>query len=131
MYKDNIPQRFQFVLNKVDQAIDDCEHVADPQEFLLSPGGMILFDATVMRIQVIGEMLKQIDDATNGEILCNYPEIPWRSVFGMRNFISHEYCMIDPDKIFYTIKDDLPPLAEVLKRIITDLSNATAAYTRH
>ncbi len=83
---------------------------------------MILFDATVMRIQVVGEMLKQIDDVSGGKILSNYPEIPWRSVFGMRNFISHEYCMVDPEKIFYTIKDDFPPLADVIEKVIKDIS---------
>ncbi len=123
MYDKGIPGRFRYVLSKAKQTIDDCQHLENYNQFLSSPGGMLLFDATIMRIQVIGEMLKQIDDVTHGSVLCNYPEIPWRSVFGMRNFISHEYCMVDPEKIFYTIKDDLPPLIEVLERIILDIES--------
>ena len=82
---------------------------------------MCLFDATTLRVHVVGEMLKQIDDMTGGKLLRPlYPEIPWRSVFGMRNFISHEYSVVDPEKIFYTVKDDFPELIKVLHRIITD-----------
>ncbi len=122
MFEEEIPQRFKYIYAKICQAITDCSHIDDYQQFMTSPGGMILFDATVMRIQVIGEMLKQIDDVSCGKILCNYPEIPWRSVFGMRNFISHEYCMVDPEKIFYTVKDDLPALAAVIERIMVDMA---------
>ena len=39
----------------------------------------------------------------------------------MRNFISHEYSMVNPEKIFYTVKQDLPQLILVLRRIIEDL----------
>jgi len=70
----------------------------------------------------VGEMLKQIDDKTERKLLRpNYPEIPWKSVFGMRNFISHEYSMVNPEKIFYTVKQDFPQLILVLHRIIDDL----------
>ncbi len=122
MFEKDIPQRFKYIHAKINQAIADCSHIDDYRQFMSSPSGMILFDATVMRIQVVGEMLKQIDDVSGGKILSNYPEIPWRSVFGMRNFISHEYCMVDPEKIFYTIKDDFPPLADVIEKVIKDIS---------
>ncbi len=123
MYDKDIPARFRYILDKAKQTIHDCSHIESYQQFQTSPGGMILFDATVMRIQVIGEMLKQIDDVSKGEILKHYPEIPWKSVFGMRNFISHEYCMVDPEKIFYTIKDDFPALIEVLETIVNDIES--------
>jgi len=37
-----------------------------------------------MRLQIVGELLKQIDVATSGKLLTHYPEIAWRSVFGLR-----------------------------------------------
>lgn len=90
---------------------------------------MDLFDATVLRVQVVGEMLKQVDDRTERKLLRpHYPEIPWKSVFGMRNFIVHEYAMVNPEKIFYTVKQDFPVLIPVLHRIIDDLRNGNYCF---
>lgn len=114
-------ERLRFLTMKAEQAVNRTEDIKEFRQFLVSPEAMDLFDATTLRIQVVGEMLKQIDDMTGGRILCScYPEIPWRSVFGMRNFISHEYCMVDPEEIFNVVKEDLPYLIETLHRIIAD-----------
>lgn len=67
-------------------------------------------------------MLKQIDVETGEKLLLNYPTIPWRKVFAMRNIISHEYLSLDPDIITDIIKHSLPPLLEVLHRIMDDLN---------
>ncbi len=123
MFEKDILDRFRFALYKAQQAVKDCNGISDYRQFLLSGDAMILFDATVMRIQTVGETLKQIDKISTGEILKYYPEVPWRSVFAMRNFVSHEYNMVDPEKIFFTIKDDMPMLIEVLERIINDIEN--------
>ena len=100
----------EFLTMKAEQAVERTANITDYRQFLASPDAMDLFDATVLRVQVVGEMLKQIDDKTERKLLRpNYPEIPWKSVFGMRNFISHEYSM------------DFPQLILVLHRIIDDL----------
>ena len=114
-------ERLRFLTMKAEQAVNRTEDIKEFRQFLVSPEAMDLFDATTLRIQVVGEMLKQIDDMTGGRILCScYPEIPWRSVFGMRNFISHEYCMVDTEEIFKVVKEDLQYLIETLNRIIAD-----------
>ena len=117
----SVLDRLRFLTMKAEQTVNRTEHITDYHQFLVSPDAMDLFDATTLRVQVVGEMLKQIDDMTGGKLLRPlYPEIPWRSVFGMRNFISHEYSVVDPENIFYTVKDDFPELIKVLHRIITD-----------
>lgn len=42
------------------QTVDDC---------LMSMFGMTVLDACIMRIQVVGETIKSIDDKTKGELL--------------------------------------------------------------
>lgn len=121
MFDMGLLERLRFLTMKAEQAVKRTEDIKEFRQFLVSPEAMDLFDATTLRIQVVGEMLKQIDDMTGGRILCPcYPEIPWRSVFDMRNFISHEYCMVDPEEIFNVVKEDLPYLIETLHRIIAD-----------
>lgn len=118
----SVLERMEFLTMKAEQTLERTAHITEYRQFLVSPEAMDLFDATVLRVQVVGEMLKQIDDRTERKLLRpNYPEIPWRSVFGMRNFISHEYAMVNPEKVYYTVKQDLPQLIAVLRRIITDL----------
>ncbi|MCM0722258.1 DUF86 domain-containing protein [Parabacteroides sp. AM58-2XD] len=53
-----------------------------------------------MRLQIIGENIKKIDECTNGELLLKSSEIPWRKVIALRNFISHEYANVDEEIIF-------------------------------
>lgn len=120
--KESVLERMEFLTMKAEQVVERTAHITDYHQFLASPDAMDLFDATVLRIQVVGEMLKQIDDKTERKFLRpNYPDVPWKSVFGMRNFISHEYSMVNPEKIFYTVKQDFPELITVLRRIIADL----------
>ncbi|MDR0938519.1 MAG: DUF86 domain-containing protein [Mediterranea sp.] len=67
-----------------------CKDVETVDELLASPWGMTILDACIMRIQVIGETIKSIDDKTQKNFLRNYPSIPWSKVVGLRNIISHE-----------------------------------------
>lgn len=118
----NVLERMEFLTMKAEQTLERTANITEYRQFLISPEAMDLFDATVLRVQVVGEMLKQIDDKTERMLLRpNYPEIPWKSVFGMRNFISYEYAMVNPEKVYYTVKQDFPQLLTVLHRIITDL----------
>lgn len=95
------------------QTVNDC---------LQSMFGMTVLDACIMRIQVIGETIKSIDDKTKGKFLSLYPQIPWRKIIGLRNIISHEYANIDYDIIWIVITKHLPTLAECIKEIKTDLN---------
>ena len=117
----NLLARLRFLIEKAEQTVERTNHLGNYRDFFGSPEAVDLFDATVLRLQVIGEMLKQVDDKTKGLLLApHYPEIPWRSIFDMRNFISHEYCMVDPEEIYNVVKDDLPRLIAVLHRMVGD-----------
>ena len=99
---------------KVFHTIEDC---------LQSMFGMTILDACIMRIQVIGETVKSIDDKTNGTLFSLYPEIPWKKIIGLRNIISHEYANIDYDIIWVVINKHLPILTDCINKIKTDLTN--------
>ena len=117
----NLLARLRFLIEKAEQTVERTNYLGSYRDFFGSPEAVDLFDATVLRLQVIGEMLKQVDDKTKGLLLApHYPEIPWRSIFGLRNFISHEYCMVDPEEIYNVVKDDLPRLIAVLHRMAGD-----------
>ncbi|MBQ8442358.1 MAG: DUF86 domain-containing protein [Bacteroides sp.] len=95
------------------QTVDDC---------LMSMQGMTVLDACILRIQVIGETIKSIDDKTKGSLFSLYPEIPWKKIIGLRNIISHEYANIDYDIIWSVITQHLPTLFEQIIKIKADFN---------
>ncbi len=119
--KTTIIEHLSFLADKTAFTLERTKEISCANDFLCTPGGMDLFDATIMRLQVVGEILKQIDVATSGNLLKHYPEIPWRSVFGLRNIISHEYASVDPAEIINILRNHLPPLLVVLYRILDNL----------
>lgn len=90
-------------------------------DFLLSNEGMMLLDSVCMKLIAIGESVKSLDKITNKEFLCNYPEIPWKFVMGVRDIIVHHYFDIDANEIFRICKDDIPVLQKVINQMIEDL----------
>ena len=65
-------------------------------------------------VQIIGETAQRV----SSEFRQQYPEIPWKEIIGMRHRIVHDYLNVDEDVIWEVIQQDLPPLVEVLARIV-------------
>lgn len=63
-------------------------------------------DAAVRRIEIIGEAAKNIA----ADFKKDYQEITWKDICGMRDVLTHDYFGLDFDRIWQTIKKDLPPL---------------------
>ena len=86
-------------------------------DFMLTPMGVMAFNACVMRLQVIGEQVGKLLK-NNAQPLSAYPHIPWNAIYGMRNFVSHEYANIDEEIIVSTINDDIPQLKSVIEELL-------------
>ncbi len=76
--------------------------------------GMKTLSADCMLIQAIGEEFKKIDKYTESKLLPLRPEIPWKQVKGMRDFIAHGYFDINIDMVEDVIKNDLKPLEQAV-----------------
>lgn len=46
-----------------------------------------------------------------------HPELPWRSMRGMRNRIAHGYFEVDLDIVWETVQTALPELTAMLRQI--------------
>lgn len=64
----------------------------------------MLIDAVVRNFEIIGEASKNIPE----EVKDNYPEVPWKKMYGLRNLISHEYFGIDNEMLYHIAKHNLP-----------------------
>lgn len=51
-----------------------------------------------------------------GEVIKATPEIRWREVRGMRIIAAHAYHRIDYEEVWVTLRDDVPRMAEAIRR---------------
>ena len=77
-----------------------------------------ILDATLRRIEVIGEAVKNISPETRKK----YPKIEWKKIAGTRDVLIHAYFSIDIDLVWKIIKEDLPKLKKDIEKIIKDIS---------
>lgn len=73
----------------------------------------IVMDAVAMRLLEIGEAVKALSTETTD----TEPEIRWREIAGMRDFLAHHYFATNPEIVQAVIDQDLPPLAEAVERM--------------
>lgn len=71
-------------------------------------------DAVIRRIEIIGEAARRVSSETREK----YPEIEWREMTGMRNLVIHEYDVVDIKLVWDTIQNKIPPLIEILSKIV-------------
>ena len=123
MSKDIMLDMLDYIRHQAEFIIETTDVVKELNDFLCSQSGMVLYNSTCMCLQTIGETVRKIDELTDRKFLDKcYPEVPWRSIIGMRNIISHEYAATDPEKVFNTIKLDIPALLQKVDMIIEDVS---------
>lgn len=95
------------------------EGMTSAHDFMVSPGRVMAFNACVMRLQVIGEHVGKLLKLNDG-LLEAYPHIPWHAIYGMRNFISHEYANINENIVIDVINNELEPLSMAIDQMIAE-----------
>lgn len=121
-HNDIVIDRLEQIRESVSLIAEWCKGYESEDDFLRSPVGMAMLDASILRLQIIGESVRAIDDMTHGELLSQYPAIPWRNIIGLRNIISHDYANVNYTMIVKIIKHNLQPLDEMVLHIINKLN---------
>ena len=65
-------------------------------------------------LEIIGEAAGRVSDLFRN----THPEIPWRQIIGQRNVLIHEYGEIKQERIWKTVRENVPQLIEILKQFI-------------
>ena len=79
--------------------------------------------AVVWKIAVIGEAAKNIPPS----VKTKYKDIPWRSMAGIRDKISHFYFGLDYSIVWAVVKKELPELKPRIERILQEIDEETIA----
>ncbi len=102
-----ILKEIEFLTNLVEQ-FDEAKRLAEDDT--ASP-------AAERSLEIISEASRRFD----GELKATQPEIPWKDIAGIGNILRHEYFRTDPEIIWATIQEDLPPLYEAVLAIKANL----------
>ena len=123
MYDKELVQDILYqILESTQKVLDRFAPIKKVHDFTNSPEGMEKLDSICMQLIAIGESLKNIDKITAKNLLNKYPEIDWKGAIGLRDIITHHYFDIDAEEIFWVCKKYISPLAETIKKMISDLS---------
>lgn len=78
--------------------------------------------AVIMSLIIIGEAATKVMEG-HAAFADAHPEIPWRSMRGMRNRIAHGYFAINLDVVWDTVQTALPALLKDLPAARSDANN--------
>jgi len=111
-------------LLKIEQTIlhiqDRTKDINSAEDFSRTPSGVDMLDVAVVRLEAIGETVKNIDKNTKGLLLLKYADIPWRKIMNMRDIIAHHYFDVDEEVIFNIVKNELSVLLATIQNMKND-----------
>ena len=81
--------------------------------------------AVILNLLILGEAATKVLQE-HADFAEQHPEVPWRSMKGMRNRLAHGYFDIDLDVVWQTVQTALPALLERLASLKPDASQADA-----
>ena len=99
---------------------DILEAIAEIQEFTRAMSFERFRDdpktlkAVALDFVVIGEAAVHVPD----DVAAAHPDIAWSLMRGVRNRLVHDYFGMDPEILWDTIQNDLPPLVAPLTKIL-------------
>lgn len=104
-------------LQDIAAAIDDIrERQAEAHDAELGADSPLLRDALLYNLVVIGEAVKNVSE----DLRQRRPEVPWKSIAGLRDLLAHEYFRIQMTRIEEIVDKELEPLAEAVRALIAD-----------
>ena len=104
------------VQDSINKILDYVKGISSAKEYFRS---QIVFDATLMNFISIGEMAGRISP----ELKAKYAEVDWQKMKDFRNLVAHDYLGVDAEEVWQIIKNDLPPLENSIKKILSSMTS--------
>ena len=88
------------MIEAIDKITRYLDSVDDFTDFLQND---MVMDAVTRNYEIIGEAANQVPKTIREK----YPKLPWKQMYGLRNFAAHEYHTIDPQILWEIAEDHL------------------------
>jgi len=73
-------------------------------------------DATIRKLQVIGEAVKSLSETAKSE----QPHIPWKQIAGLRDKVIHDYFGVNLDIVWAVVEKELPALRTAIDQLLSE-----------
>jgi len=73
--------------------------------------------AVIRALEIVGEATNKIPQ----EVRDRYPQIPWRSMAGIRDKLVHDYVNVSLEVVWNTLTEDLPSLLPMIEHVIDEM----------
>jgi uncharacterized protein with HEPN domain len=94
------------------------KNILKPSDFNSSEDNLIKLDATMMRLQSIGENIKKIWKL-EPDFFEKFLSFDTNNIIKFRDFISHHYEKLDTDIVFEICKNDIPELKQKIQTFLS------------
>ena len=74
-------------------------------------------DAVLHNLKVIGDAVRRLPQSFKAR----QPQIPWPRLVGFRDVLAHAYFTLDDTIVWDMIQNELPPLHEVARQMLSEL----------
>ena len=109
------------IIDAIETVQERCRFVKAQDDFADTKEGQEKLDSICMKLIAVGESLKKIDLITERSLLEQYPQIEWRKIKGIRDFISHHYFDLDAEVIFGICQNHIDDLLKTLQAMKKDI----------
>ena len=121
MHKMSLMELLAFIEESIELIQKRFTAIHCPDDFLADDAGLEKLDSIILRIQTIGEALKNIDKHQQGFLeQASSPEY-WSNIIKLRDLISHHYVDIDAETIYMICDekmDELKQKIQVLSQLL-------------
>jgi uncharacterized protein with HEPN domain len=121
MDKKNTEELLEYVLLGINLIEKRFESINFSDDFLSNEIGIEKLDSISMRLQTIGEAIKNILKTDNEALLRGAPSDYWSNIVKLREIISHHYIDIDAEIVYEICDEELSELKENILKIGCDL----------
>ena len=126
MSKDALIDILDLMVQSIHLVQDRFSKIEMADDFILSPEGVTLLDAISMRLQVIGESVKQIQKA-DPSFLERHKGIEWDKIAKFRDLVSHHYEHVDHEIIYDICNVHIPKLKDAVQSLYNGILNSGKA----
>jgi len=105
--------RFDFYITEMADAAERILQYMEDVSYHEFKTNSLIRDAVIRNFEILGESVKHIPFSFQK----HHNHIPWQKMYGLRNFIVHEYFDVDDEILFAIIHTDLEKNAGDLRRL--------------
>jgi len=120
MSEDELFDILDLLLESIILVQERFSKIAESEDFVSTSDGVTFLDAISMRLQVIGESVKQMQKK-DLSLLNRYAEIEWDKIARFRDLVSHHYEHVDHEIVYDICQNHIPRLKDVIEKMIKGL----------